>query len=217
MSGSAGDGGGGASPSAGSAGSGAGGQPTGIALTDEQVWPSGVNGPMTWPPELDNPWYSANKNNSVGGYPEGGPPPPLDLLAERIKCKSGAKVRPTAYASAPWEQSRWHPPEYAFDEYSVSRWSSNGAADNWVSADLGSTKTVSQVFLIWEVAYGKDYDLQFSDDNANWTTAKEVRNGNGQADVIELVGTGRYIRMMGVATGTPAYGYSLYEFTICAQ
>lgn len=76
---------------------------------------------------------------------------------------------------------------------------------------------VAQVFLIWEVAYGKDYDIQFSDDNANWTTVKEVRGGNGQADVVELAGKGRHIRMQGVATGNPNYGYSLYEFTICAD
>lgn len=63
---------------------------------------------------------------------------------------------------------------------------------------------------------GKDYDIQFSDDNANWTTAKAVRGGNGQADVVELTGTGRYVRMQGVATGNASYGYSLYEFTICA-
>jgi hypothetical protein len=43
-----------------------------------------------------------------------------------------------------------------------------------------------------------------------------VRNGDGQADVVDLRGTGRHIRMMGVATGS-RYGYSLYEFTICAE
>ena len=210
-------GGAGGAAMAGSAGSGGSAGSTGVSLTDEQVWPMGVNGPQVWPPELDFPWYSANKNNSVGGYPEGGDPPPLDLLTARIQCKSGSKVRPVAVDSAPWEQSRWHPPEYAFDEYSMSRWSSNGAADNWLSGDLGSSKKVSQVFLIWEVAFGKDYDIQFSDDNATWTTAKEVRNGNGQADVVELVGTGRDIRRLGVATGTPSYGYSRYELTSCAE
>jgi hypothetical protein len=185
-------------------------------VTDEDVWPAGVNGPKVWPPELNNPWYMANKNNSVGGYPEGGNPPPVDLITTRIKCRNGTKVRPKAWASAPWETSRHHPPEYAFDEYTMSRWSSNGPNDRWISGDLGSTKTVNQVFFVWEVAYGKDYDIQFSDDNVNWTTAKQVRGGNGQADVVELRGTGRYIRMWGVATG-PEPHYSLYEFTICAE
>jgi hypothetical protein len=127
---------------------------SGASLTDLEVWPTGVNGPMVWPPELNNAWYMANKNNSVGGYPEGGPPPPLNLITERIKCKSGKKIRPVKSTSAPWEQSRWHPPEYAFDEYPVSRWSSNNANEKWLAGDLGETKTVTQVFLVWETAYG---------------------------------------------------------------
>lgn len=184
------------------------GAATGQAQTELEVWPTGVSGPQTWPPELHNPWWDAQKK-----YPEGGPPPPVDLF-DRIKCASGVKIKPKASNSAPWEQSRWHPPEYAFDQYTMSRWSSNSSAEKWLAADLGSVKSVDRVYLVWEVAYGKDYDIQFSNDSAAWTTAKEVRGGNGQADVVDLAGKGRYIRMMGVATGSP-YGYSLYEFTIC--
>lgn len=182
-----------------------------LAQTDEEVWPNGVNGPKVWPPELSNPWSNQASNYR---YPEGGDPPPINLLTERIKCRSGTKIRPKTYNSAPWETSRHHPPSYAFDEFAVSRWSSNNSNEKWLAADLGSVKAVNQVFLIWEVAYGKDYNIQFSNDSIAWTTAKEVRGGNGQADVVDLEGSGRYIRMMGVATGSP-YGYSLYEFTIC--
>jgi hypothetical protein len=186
----------------------AGGAPESRAQTELEVWPTGVNGPQTWPAELHNPWWDTEHK-----YPEGGQPPPVDLF-DRIKC-TGSKVTPKSANSAPWETSRWHPPEYAFDKYTMSRWSSNGAADKWIAADMGATKAVNRVYLVWEVAYGKDYDIQFSDDSASWTTAKQVRGGNGQADVVDLDGKGRYIRMMGVATGSP-YGYSLYEFTICA-
>jgi hypothetical protein len=182
---------------------------TTAAQTELEVWPTGVNGPQTWPPELHNPWWDAEKK-----YPEGGQPPPVDLF-DRIKCTGGAKVKPKSANSAPWENSRWHPPEYAFDAYTMSRWSSNSSAEKWLAADLGSEKTVNRVYLVWETAYGKDYDIQFSPDSIAWTTAKEVRGGNGQADVVDLNGKGRYIRMMGVATGSP-YGYSLYEFTVCA-
>jgi hypothetical protein len=184
------------------------GAATGQAQTELEVWPTGVNGPQTWPPELHNPWWDAEHK-----YPEGGAPPPVDLF-DRIKCASGIKLKPKAANSAPWEQSRWHPPEYAFDPYTMSRWSSNSSNEKWLAADLGAVKSVDRVYLVWEVAYGKDYDIQFSNDSAAWTTAKQVRGGNGQADVVDLEGTGRYIRMMGVATGSP-YGYSLYEFTIC--
>ncbi|MDB5103617.1 MAG: hypothetical protein JWP91_1306 [Fibrobacteres bacterium] len=179
------------------------------AQTELDVWPMGVNGPQAWPPDLHNPWWDAEHK-----YPEGGQPPPVDLF-DRIKCPGGSKVRIKSANSAPWENSRWHPPEYAFDGYTMSRWSSNGSVDKWLAADMGEAKAVNRVYLVWETAYGKDYDIQLSNDSVAWTTAKQVRGGNGQADVADLEGKGRYIRMMGVATGSP-YGYSLYEFTICA-
>jgi hypothetical protein len=180
-----------------------------LAQTDLEVWPTGVNGPQVWPPDLHNPWWDAEKK-----YPEGGAPPPVDLF-NRIKCVDGAKVKIKSANSAPWENSRWHPPEYAFDTYTMSRWSSNGANDKWLAADMGESKTITKVYLVWETAYGKDYDIQVSNDSVTWTTAKAVRGGNGQADAIDVDGKGRYIRMMGVATGSP-YGYSIYEFTICS-
>lgn len=180
------------------------------AQTEDEVWPKGVNGPKTWPPELDNPfWKSTHK------YPEGGDPPPVDLFT-RAKCPVGtAKARIRSANSAKWETSRWHPPEYAFDEYTMSRWSSWDKEAKWIAADLGSDKAVKRVYLVWETAYGKDYDIETSRDSVAWTAAKQVRGGNGQADVVDLDASGRYIRMMGVAGGS-GYGYSLYEFTICA-
>jgi hypothetical protein len=180
-----------------------------VAQTELEVWPTGVNGPMTWPPELRNPWWDAEKK-----YPEGGQPPPLDLF-ERIKCPGGSKVKIKSANSAPWETSRWHPPEYAFDEYTMSRWSSNNSNEKWLAADMGSEKNLNRAYVIWETAYGKDYDIQVSPDSVVWTTAKQVRGGNGQADVVELNAKGRYVRMMGVATGSP-YGYSIYELTLCS-
>lgn len=182
------------------------------ALTDEEVWPTGVNGPRKWPPELAN-----NFSTPANGYkyPEGGEPPPLDLH-QRIKCPEGtSRQKITRFGSARWETSRHHPPIYAFDEWSVSRWSSWDKNAKHIWADLGSEKTVKRVVLVWETAYGKDYDIQVGKDTSTWTTAKAYRGGNGQADVVDMEGTGRYVQMMGVMGGS-TYGYSLYEFSICA-
>lgn len=185
----------------------------GRAQTDLDVWPTGVNGKQEWPHELSNSWSNPSTNYV---YPEAAlPPPPDDLLTARIKCREGTKVKSKNQNSAPWETSRWHPPEYAFDNYSMSRWSSNTRKDNWLAADLGTVKKVNQVFLIWDAAYGKDYDIQFSNDSTQWTTAKEVRGQNGRADVVDLNGSGRFIRMWGMDVFNIQWGYSLYEFTIC--
>lgn len=185
----------------------------GQPLTDLDVWPTGVNGPRTWPPALENS-FSTKANGYK--YPEGGEPPPRDLH-QRIKCPEGtARQRITRFGSARWETSRWHPPEYAFDDYSVSRWSSWNKDAKHIWADLGSEKTVKRVVLVWETAYGKDYDIQMGKDTAGFATVKAYRGGNGQADVVDFEGRGRYIQMMGVAGGS-AYGYSLYEFAICSE
>jgi hypothetical protein len=182
------------------------------AQTEDEVWPKGVNGPRVWPHEIPNNFSFAPNWT----YPEGGEPPPTDLFT-RAKCPTGtAKVKPKSVNSAKWETSRHHPPEYAFDEYTMTRWSSWDKNAKWIAADLGSSMHVKRVYLVWETAYGKDYDIQVSADSVTWTTAKEVRGGNGQADVVDLDGTGKYIQMMGVAGGS-SYGYSLYEFTVCAE
>jgi hypothetical protein len=183
------------------------------AQTENDVWPKGVNGPRVWPHEVTNSFSNAG---SGWKYPEGGEPPPTDLF-QRAKCPDGtAKIHPKNVNSAKWETSRWHPPQYAFDDFTMTRWSSWDKNANWIAADLGSAMTVKRVYLVWETAYGKDYDIQVSDDSVKWTAGKEVRGGNGQADVVDLDAHGRYIQMMGINGGS-TYGYSLYEFTICAQ
>jgi hypothetical protein len=181
------------------------------AQTENDVWPAGVNGPKAWPHEIPNSYSHAPD----WLYPEGGNPPPTDLFT-RAKCPDGtSKVKIASTNSAKWETSRHHPPEYAFDDYTMTRWSSWDKTAKWIAADMGAARTVKRVYLVWETAYGKDYDIQVSNDSVAWNTGKQVRGGNGQADVIDLDAKGRYIQMMGVNGGT-TYGYSLYEFTICA-
>jgi hypothetical protein len=108
-------------------------------------------------------------------------------------------------------------PDKAFDNDPASRWatsSTNGWVDpGWISVDLGATAQISQVVLQWDPAYATAYQLQVSNDNANWTTFYSTTTGNGLKDVINATGTGRYVRMYGTARSS-AYGYSLWEFSI---
>lgn len=102
----------------------------------------------------------------------------------------------------------------AVDGITTTRWSSAWTDTQWVYVDLGAKYSISKVLLTWEGAYGKEYQIQVSDDAAQWTTIKTVTGGDGGADVVEgLSGSGRYVRMLGVARGTP-YGYSLYGFEV---
>jgi hexosaminidase len=93
-----------------------------------------------------------------------------------------------------------------------TRWSSQYTDPTWLQVDLGSVQTVNRVVLAWEAAYGKNYQIQISNDGTTWTTLYTRTNGTGGTETLTgFTGTGRYLRMNGTARGTQ-WGYSLYEF-----
>ena len=102
----------------------------------------------------------------------------------------------------------------AVDNDKGSRWSSDFDDAGWMYVDLGEVYTISQVILIWEASYGKDYDIQLSTDAENWTTVAQMRNQNGDTDTVNFTAAeARYVKMQGVTRALP-YGYSLYEFQV---
>lgn len=105
--------------------------------------------------------------------------------------------------------------KYAVDGSTTTRWSSTLYADpQWITVDLGSSYIISEVKLTWEAAYAKDYLVQVSSDNTNWTTVKTISgNASTTNDHTGLSSAGRYVRIYGTARGT-AYGYSLYELEV---
>lgn len=95
-----------------------------------------------------------------------------------------------------------------------SRWSSAYTDGEWITVDLGATRQIGRVKLTWETAYGRAYRVQSSVDGVAWTTLSEVTAGDGGTDDLTgLSGSGRYVRMQGVARAT-TWGYSLYEFEV---
>jgi len=68
--------------------------------------------------------------------------------------------------------------------------------------------------LNWEVAYGKRYEIQVSNDASTWNTVYSKTDGEGGVDNITgLSASGRYVRMNGKLRGT-SYGFSLYDFEV---
>ncbi|MFJ6695339.1 discoidin domain-containing protein [Streptomyces sp. NPDC091272] len=94
-----------------------------------------------------------------------------------------------------------------------TRWASKWTDAEWIQVDLGASQSLSRVVLSWEGAYGKNYEIQASDDGTNWRTLKAVTGGDGGTDDIAVSGTGRYVRMQGNARAG-GYGYSLWEFQV---
>ncbi|MFC5918255.1 discoidin domain-containing protein [Streptomyces pulveraceus] len=102
----------------------------------------------------------------------------------------------------------------AFDgDLTGTRWASQWRDDEWIQVDLGESRNLSRIVLTWEAAYGKDYKIQTSDNGSDWRTLKAVTGSDGGTDEIAVSGSGRYVRMQGVAR-SGGYGYSLWEFQV---
>jgi len=102
----------------------------------------------------------------------------------------------------------------AVDGNLSTRWSSTFVDPSWISVDLGTAKTINQVILRWEAAYGKAYQIQVSNDAQTWTSVFTQASGLGGVENITFVPvSARYVRMYGTVRATP-YGYSLYEFEV---
>ncbi|HJP62420.1 MAG TPA: discoidin domain-containing protein, partial [Mucilaginibacter sp.] len=116
-----------------------------------------------------------------------------------------------AYSSA--DENNTLGPANAFDGNTGSRWSSAFSDPQWIYVDLGQIDSVCRVNLSWEVALGKDFQIQVSDDAQQWKTVANITNNVSFLNYIDVSARGRYVRMYGTARGTP-YGYSLYEFQV---
>lgn len=104
------------------------------------------------------------------------------------------------------------------DGNATTRWeSAYGVDPSWISVDLGSAKTLSSVVIDWEAANAASYQVQGSNDNANWTTLA-ARNGGAfgnRTDTNVVSGSYRYVRIYGTARSVGNnWGYSIYELKV---
>ncbi len=134
----------------------------------------------------------------------------------------------------------------ALDGDPTTRWASdlggaNGDATDqeWFVVDLGADYYIGNIRILWENAYGKQYNLvyapesekastwdiltndaleSFSDDV--WHTAKAVTDGDGETDEYSFSGEdlflARYVGFRGVERFNSEWGYSIYEFSVNA-
>jgi hypothetical protein len=101
----------------------------------------------------------------------------------------------------------------AVDGNQGTRWASQAGDDQWLRVDLQARYRIDRVMLYWDAAYGKEYEIQISEDGNTWTALYHKAEGNGGGDNLMVDGTGRYVRMKGVKRGTSG-GYSLKEFDV---
>ncbi|MBC8570614.1 polysaccharide lyase family 8 super-sandwich domain-containing protein [Zongyangia hominis] len=108
-------------------------------------------------------------------------------------------------------------PAKAIDGDEGTRWASGRDNNQWFTVDLGGVCQVEAINILWEGAAGKEYKVQISDDNQNWTDMvhETANKGAGwKRYSLSEIYTGRYVRMLGISRVNTKYGYSMYEFEI---
>ena len=107
----------------------------------------------------------------------------------------------------------------AVDNNSSTRWESEHSDPQWLVVDLGETKNVAVIKIIWEGANAKDYTVSFSTNGVDFSGDLSFTNKpeGGRTDVIDGLNVDcRYIKMNGTARNL-IYGYSIWEFEVYPQ
>lgn len=103
----------------------------------------------------------------------------------------------------------------AVDRNPTTRWASGFTDDEWIYLDFGYPKSFNTVMLNWELAYGKCYEIQISDDAVNWTAVYTEADSDGETDIINVgTQTSRYLRIYGIERAVDWAGYSLWEIEV---
>lgn len=120
-------------------------------------------------------------------------------------------------AAASSEESPQLRASNAVDGDPATRWSSKAFDPQWIMIDLEKPHRITSVRLVWEKAFGREYEIQVSDDTKKWKPIYYTANGRGGIENIgRLNATARYIRYHSTARGT-VYGHSLLEFEVYGE
>jgi exo-1,4-beta-D-glucosaminidase len=158
--------------------------------------------------------YAVRAKDAAGNMSAASAPVPVTTPPGGGGCGPATLLSQGKPATASSVESSSLPASNAVDGKTNTRWGSKEGSDpQWISVDLGTRSTLSQVKLLWEAAYGKAYRIEVSDDGAAWTPVYSTTTGNGGTDDLTVSGSGRYVRMYGTKRGT-SYGYSLFEFQV---
>ena len=117
-------------------------------------------------------------------------------------------------ATASSQESAVLEPGAAIDGNPATRWSSAFADQQWLLIDLGAVTAIDRFILTWEAAYGRDYQVQVSEDGTHWESMVErMFEDGGIDDFPNFGGYGRYVRVWGIRRGTQ-WGVSLWEVQV---
>jgi len=106
----------------------------------------------------------------------------------------------------------------AIDDLGGSRWESEALDPTTFTANIGALTDIESVTLMWETASAKTYTLSGSIDGTTWVEIEAFTDmpPGPRTDVIEVGAEYQHLKMTGTERNTP-YGYSLFEFDVCAS
>ncbi|WP_326848312.1 DUF4855 domain-containing protein [Paenibacillus alvei] len=139
----------------------------------------------------------------------------FQVYGDSVGSATTANLALNKTASSSSNQDATLTPSNVVDGNATTRWSSQFTDSEWVTVDLGQSYNINRVLLNWELAYGKGYKIQVSNDATNWTDVYTTTTGDGGIDDIFFTPVNaRYVRMYGTQRAYTFYGYSLYEFQV---
>ncbi len=105
-------------------------------------------------------------------------------------------------------------PQNAIDGDTATRWSSEAKDDEWIILDLRQQYNIDRIVIKWEVAFASEYKIQVSDDGNTWNDATNIKNSDGQHDILDLPSVkARLIKLHCIKRGTK-FGISIWEFEV---
>ena len=104
------------------------------------------------------------------------------------------------------------PAKFATDGSRFTHWSSEASDPQWLTVDMGQDRVIGAVCIQWSSSifnqrflnsrYPKQYEVQVSKDNKNWSTVTKVVDGKGGLDQLEFAQTtARYVRIYATVRG----------------
>ncbi len=95
-----------------------------------------------------------------------------------------------------------------WENYMTTRWESAPSDPQWITVDLDEAKEINRVILKWDNVAAKQFKIQVSTDNANWTDVFSTNIGGSYTVTDETfkTTTARYVRMNATQRATAPAG-----------
>jgi len=112
-------------------------------------------------------------------------------------------------------ESNYYTPEFAFDGDYLTRWSSLWKDNQWIIGRFYAPCKIEEISIKWEAAYAKDYVVETSMDQKDWTELVHRTAFTGGTDTISLSTPveASYLRIRCVKRETE-WGNSIFEIDV---